>query len=44
VTWNPETSEPFGGRRMITRAFIAFGDPSAGYRAETDRHKKKESS
>jgi hypothetical protein len=27
VTWNPEACEPFGDRREITRAFVAFGDP-----------------
>ena len=27
MTWNPGTCESFDGRRMITRAFVAFGDP-----------------
>ncbi len=27
VTWDPDSSEPFGGRRLIARAFVAFGDP-----------------
>ena len=45
VTWNPETCEPFGGRREITRAFVAFGDPVPVRRPRrTCRNRKNQTS
>jgi hypothetical protein len=41
VTWNPETCEPFGGRREITRAFVAFGDPVPVRRPRRTGRKRK---
>jgi hypothetical protein len=41
VTWNPETCEPFGGRREITRAFVAFGDPVPVRRPRRTGKKRK---
>jgi hypothetical protein len=41
VTWNPETCEPFGGRREITRAFVAFGDPVPVTRPRRTGRKRK---
>jgi hypothetical protein len=41
VTWNPETCEPFGGRREITRAFVAFGDPVPVMRPRRTGRKRK---
>lgn len=37
VTWNPETCEPLGGRRLITKAFVAFGDPIPIVRPKGER-------
>jgi hypothetical protein len=36
VTWNPQIEEPCRGRRLITRAFVAFGDPVPTVGSETD--------
>jgi hypothetical protein len=41
VTCNPDTCEPFGGRREITRSFVAFGDPVPVRRPRRTGRKRK---